>query len=198
VHRFFCPDKPLGSGLHARGRRSTLWAAVPIRRRGPPYTRVAGPPTSRLAAENSPCPARSCRTLLAAPTVIRSRCGLTQASEGGRVERGDAPVDPSSRFQSGGVEQDMTTNPLTEAELRAIRARCDAATPAPWRSYIEGRDHTSASDFIMTGEESARGDDIELSGATKADQDFIAHARQDVPRLLDEIERLRGLLDRRS
>ena len=50
----------------------------------------------------------------------------------------------------------------------------------------------------MTGEESARGDDIELSGATKADQDFIAHARQDVPRLLDEIERLRGLLDRRS
>jgi len=43
----------------------------------------------------------------------------------------------------------------------------------------------------MTGEGDARGPDIELTGATAADQDFIAHARQDVPRLLAEIERLR-------
>jgi len=32
--------------------------------------------------------------------------------------------------------------------------------------------------------------DIELLGGSVADQDFIAHARQDIPRLLDEIERL--------
>ncbi|ETX01061.1 MAG: hypothetical protein ETSY1_08845 [Candidatus Entotheonella factor] len=38
----------------------------------------------------------------------------------------------------------------------------------------------------MTSEE-----DIELTGATEADQDFIAHARQDVPHLLEEIWRLR-------
>jgi hypothetical protein len=43
----------------------------------------------------------------------------------------------------------------------------------------------------MTGPEGNRGEDIELGGATVADQDFIAHARQDVPRLLDEVERLR-------
>jgi hypothetical protein len=85
------------------------------------------------------------------------------------------------------------TPPLTEEEIAAIRARCTAATPGPWRSYIEGRDHTSGSNFIMTGEGEGRGEDIELSGATPADQDFIAHARQDIPRLLAEIQRLRNL-----
>jgi hypothetical protein len=80
---------------------------------------------------------------------------------------------------------------MSEAELGEIRQRCDAATPGPWKSFIEGRDHTSGSSFIMTGSGQNRGNDIELSGATAADQDFIAHARQDIPRLLDEIARLR-------
>jgi hypothetical protein len=88
----------------------------------------------------------------------------------------------------------MTDSSVTDDELRAIKARADAATPGPWRSMVEGRDHTSGSSFIMTGEGAARGDDIELSGATVADQDFIARARQDVPRLVAEIERLRQAL----
>ena len=75
---------------------------------------------------------------------------------------------------------------LTEAELQQMQARCEAATKGPWRSLVEGRDHLSGSDFIRTA-----GEDIELSGATTADQDFIAHARQDVPRLIAEIRRLR-------
>ncbi len=87
---------------------------------------------------------------------------------------------------------------MTEDELRAIKARCEAASPGPWKSYVEGRDQTSGSDFIMTGEGATRGNDIELTGATRADQDFIAHARQDVPQLLAEIERLRSLLRRDS
>lgn len=44
----------------------------------------------------------------------------------------------------------------------------------------------------MTGDGKHRGEDIELSGATEAGQDFIAHARQDIPRLITEIKRLRG------
>lgn len=82
---------------------------------------------------------------------------------------------------------------LTGAELQEIRRRCDAATPGPWQSFIEGRDHTSGSSFIMTGRGKGRGCDIELNGATTADHDFIAHARQDIPRLLDEIARLRKM-----
>ncbi|MFL6623839.1 MAG: hypothetical protein ACJ8NR_14730 [Sulfurifustis sp.] len=83
---------------------------------------------------------------------------------------------------------------LTPQELEAIETRYKRASPAPWRSMIEGRDHSSGSSFIMTGSADARGNDIELSGATDADQEFIAHARQDIPRLVAEIKRLRSLL----
>jgi len=77
---------------------------------------------------------------------------------------------------------------LSDDELGLIRERCAAATPGPWTSLIEGRDHTSGSSCIKTA-----GEDIELSGATIADHDFIAHARQDIPRLLNEITELRRL-----
>jgi len=46
----------------------------------------------------------------------------------------------------------------------------------------------------MTGERATRGEDIELTGATEADYDFIAHARQDIPRLLEEVEGFRKLV----
>ncbi len=61
---------------------------------------------------------------------------------------------------------------LTDKQITEIRERCSAASPGPWVSYIEGRDHTSGSDFIMTGKGESRGEDIELTGATKADQDL--------------------------
>jgi hypothetical protein len=83
-------------------------------------------------------------------------------------------------------------NAFSETELEEIRRRCEGATPGPWKSLIEGRDHTSGCSFIMTGQGDARGNDIELSGATIADHDFIAHARQDIPRLLDEISKLKN------
>lgn len=84
--------------------------------------------------------------------------------------------------------------PLSDLELAEIRRRCDGAAPGPWRSFVEGRDHMSGSSFIMTGQGKNRGNDIELNGATAADQDFIAHAREDIPQLLDEIVRLKALI----
>jgi hypothetical protein len=80
---------------------------------------------------------------------------------------------------------------MDSAELEAIRERCDAATAGPWESFVEGRDHLGGNDFIRTGGLDDQSPDIELLGASTADQDFIAHARQDIPRLLDEIERLK-------
>ncbi len=84
---------------------------------------------------------------------------------------------------------------IDDEELDAIQSRCMAATCGPWKSFVEGRDHSSGSNFIMTGTKEMRGPDIELSGATIADQDFIAHARQDIPRLLRELRQLRGSLN---
>ena len=81
----------------------------------------------------------------------------------------------------------MSNSSLTQAEAEEILKRCDACTGGPWTSYVEGRDHVAGSDFIQT----ASGD-IELSGATVADQDFIASARQDIPRLVEEVARLNG------
>ncbi len=83
---------------------------------------------------------------------------------------------------------------LSDDELNAIERRVRATQPPPWRSFVEGRDHTSGSSFIRTGDDACRGEDIELSGATAADQDFIAAARQDVPLLLEEVRALRALL----
>jgi hypothetical protein len=77
---------------------------------------------------------------------------------------------------------------LTCDEMEAIKARCEQATAGPWKSFIEKREKISGSSFIQT-----KGEDIYLTSATDADQDFIAHARQDIPRLIAEIERLRSI-----
>ncbi|WP_256658084.1 hypothetical protein [Pseudomonas sp. D(2018)] len=46
----------------------------------------------------------------------------------------------------------------------------------------------------MTESKENSGEDIEPTGATSSDQDFIAHARQDIPRLIDEIKKLKTML----
>jgi hypothetical protein len=81
----------------------------------------------------------------------------------------------------------MNETPITIEYLQEVLAKCASTTPGPWVSFIEGRDHDSGSSFIRTG-----GNDIELSGATDADQDFIASAKQDIPALVAEIIRLKG------
>jgi hypothetical protein len=83
---------------------------------------------------------------------------------------------------------------LSSIYLEEIEDRVARAALGPWRSYVEGRDHTSGSSFIMTGSQGARGTDIELIGASADDQDFIAAARQDVPALVNEVRRLHALL----
>jgi hypothetical protein len=84
---------------------------------------------------------------------------------------------------------------LTERDLEEIRVRAEAATPGPWKYMLEGRDHTSGDSFIKTGTDGDRHADLYLNAdghpATDEDCDFVANARQDIPRLLQEVERLR-------
>jgi len=84
---------------------------------------------------------------------------------------------------------------LTDKEIEEILGRYNASSPGEWKSYIEGRDHESGSDFIMIGTGENRRDDIELTGATKQDQDFIAHSKQDIPKLINEIKRLKKIIN---
>lgn len=91
---------------------------------------------------------------------------------------------------------------MTESELNEIEKRLNDTSKGPWKSMIEGRDHPSGDDFIMTGIMEGeniwnenRGTDIYLTGATKSDQDFIANAKQDIPKLLNYIEFLKDKLE---
>jgi hypothetical protein len=82
---------------------------------------------------------------------------------------------------------------LTDQEIDDIRERLAASSPGPWKDYLEARDKFSGSDFIMTG-----GEDIYVIGGTAGDFAFIAQARDDIPRLLDEIDRLKAMLSSES
>lgn len=78
---------------------------------------------------------------------------------------------------------------LSDSDILNIARRVEAATAGPWISFIESRDGFSGSDFIQTAR-----DDIYLTGASIADHDFIANARQDIPALLREIDRLKAII----
>ena len=67
---------------------------------------------------------------------------------------------------------------MTEQELEAIRQRAEKATPGPWSMKQEG------ADFYMAD---SQGRYLDI---TLADAIFAAHSRQDIPALLDEVERL--------
>jgi hypothetical protein len=83
------------------------------------------------------------------------------------------------------------TEPLSKEYLAAVRQRCKAATEGIWISSVEGRDHPLGGDtFILREENDKREEDLYLTGGTIADHDFIANAKQDIPLLLREIERL--------
>lgn len=79
---------------------------------------------------------------------------------------------------------------IDEAELAEMEARCVAASPGPWHSHIVGRDLEAGLNCIELGSCEL----LEVLGAKTADQDFIASARSDVPRLIADIRRLNWLI----
>lgn len=66
------------------------------------------------------------------------------------------------------------------SNIEEIRARCEKAAPGPWRVWEDGRTVWQVNEPRCT---IAR-------GADRPDAKFIAHARQDIPALLDHIEAL--------
>lgn len=73
---------------------------------------------------------------------------------------------------------------MTEQDLAAIKARADAATPPPWQAIITAE--------TPSGPEWS----VDAVHSTREDAEFQAHARDDVPRLLEEISRLRAMESR--
>jgi len=74
---------------------------------------------------------------------------------------------------------------MDQTRLDAIRARCEAATPGPWNAIDKGNTVPSyAIRHFAVGEKCVN----VASGISPktGDADFIAHARTDVPDLLNE------------
>lgn len=89
-----------------------------------------------------------------------------------------------------------------QADLEAIKARAEKATPPPWRISMSGYSVKSTDDampcvcaipggsmsrFFHTG-------NAEKAEAWLDNAEFMVHAREDIPALIAEIERLRKLL----
>lgn len=78
---------------------------------------------------------------------------------------------------------------LTNKELESIKERCEKATEGPWNYYHEdGVVTTSDPDACYAPE-------IVEEVGHGYNGEFIAHAREDIPKLLAEINELRNRLD---
>ncbi|WP_162142497.1 ead/Ea22-like family protein [Aneurinibacillus terranovensis] len=76
---------------------------------------------------------------------------------------------------------------MTEQELKEIRDRLAAATPGPWRIPSKCDEYS----YYLCDEE---WDDFGHIIVDRNDAEFIAHAPEDIRRLLDEVERVRSAL----
>lgn len=88
---------------------------------------------------------------------------------------------------------------MTNLDLEAIRARANAATEGPWAPWfdLDGAPHMAgllmvgnADGVIPDGEHGVGGVDINpiAHTYTPEDREFIAHARTDIPALLDLVD----------
>jgi len=90
---------------------------------------------------------------------------------------------------------------MDERELNELERLEKAATPGPWVSSVEGRDHFAGENAIFTPDDPRQVDPdvyvrVRVAGSdwhpvSVADQDFIAAARNALPSLTAEVRRLR-------
>lgn len=82
---------------------------------------------------------------------------------------------------------------MTPEELRAIRERCEAASAGPWHGAVPACGHEHDPDEDACAIEDASGAVVASCVGRDHDFRFVMHARTDVPAMLDEVERLRGI-----
>lgn len=76
---------------------------------------------------------------------------------------------------------------MTPEQLKQIRERADKATPGPWKSIRPGHRQATKYRSVQIGRDAAY-TTLEME---PSDAKFISESRQDVPDLLDEVERLK-------
>jgi cell division septum initiation protein DivIVA len=93
---------------------------------------------------------------------------------------------------------ETTPTPMTDGRLAEIRAREQAATPGHWGTYYDGNGNYVVESRPRITREGTVSDGVVAQlvgepggGETYSNARFIAHAREDVPALLDELDRVR-------
>lgn len=95
----------------------------------------------------------------------------------------------------------MTQHPMTRPplDLEAIRQRVEAATEPTGgtRWHVESEPY---SHHVFSGRDENHRDSVDIATYmhSEADAVFIAHAREDVPALLAEVDRLRSAIKARA
>jgi hypothetical protein len=86
----------------------------------------------------------------------------------------------------------MTTKPMTDEEIRAIRERLAARTPGKWSTSVLGPPDEDWPEAMAIAATYGRQKIYACAGGSfpKADQEFIAAAPTDIAALLAEVERL--------
>lgn len=87
-----------------------------------------------------------------------------------------------------------TENIKVNKKLLEIKTRFDKLQNNNWSAYIEGRDFSSGSSFVMVNNHEERLNDLEILGADDNEVDFIANSKKDIKFLLDEIDRLNKII----
>jgi hypothetical protein len=91
---------------------------------------------------------------------------------------------------------------LSDEVLQRLANASDQADPGPWVAVVDGRDQIGGDSFILVGDRDDRRTDLYVTRdhvpASAADLDVIALGRTYLPMLVDEVRRLRGLLEQRS
>lgn len=95
------------------------------------------------------------------------------------------------------LELEVTPRPTYTQRLDQIRARVDQATPGPWRVENPRNVSNDYGSSSCDGITAASGRELIITDSGYyppgvADAEFIAHAREDIPFLLAEIDRLSG------
>ncbi|MEV6106682.1 hypothetical protein AB0M28_18470 [Streptomyces sp. NPDC051940] len=103
----------------------------------------------------------------------------------------------------------MSMEELTEDELAEMEARVARASAGPWVPVLETQGATGGASCIQLAPDTTDLDDGEMylsrfvngrqtlispNAQLDADLDFIASAREDVPRLISEVRRLQAML----
>lgn len=81
---------------------------------------------------------------------------------------------------------------MSELDLAAIRERAESATPGPWVAIPNVRP------AVVSDDGDGYWTDVADAFEEEADAEFVAHAREDVPALLAEVDRLRDAAEDRE